>query len=111
MRDCARKCMLEVADMKVLVTGGSGFIGSAVCRRFHEQQSNEIVNVDSLTYAAHPRSLATIEASARYKFEKVDIRDHEALREVFRPQNPMSIGRSLARKFSSTLMSSACSIY
>lgn len=69
--------------MKVLVTGGAGFIGSAVIRHIIENTSDEVVNVDCLTYAGNPDSLTTIDQDPRYTFEKVDICNITALREVF----------------------------
>ena len=69
--------------MKVLVTGGAGFIGSAVIRHIIENTSDEVVNVDCLTYAGNPDSLKEIDQDSRYTFEKVDICDIEALRAVF----------------------------
>ena len=61
--------------MKILVTGGSGFIGSAVCRHLIGQSDHAVVNLDKLTYAASLTSLATIEADPRYTFVKGDILD------------------------------------
>src|SRR3981189_1653360 len=52
--------------MNVLVTGGAGFIGSAVCRQLVASRSVSVVNVDKLTYAANPRSLDSIANDARY---------------------------------------------
>lgn len=63
--------------MNILVTGGCGFIGSAVCRHLAADSSNTIINLDSLTYAAEPRSLASIENQANYRFVKGDINDTE----------------------------------
>lgn len=64
--------------MKVLVTGGAGFIGSAVCRQLHAA-GNTIVNLDALTYAASGTALTTIESSDRYAFEHADITDASAV--------------------------------
>lgn len=52
--------------MKILVTGGAGFIGSAIVRRIVAQATHDVVNVDKLTYAANLDSLADIEESDRY---------------------------------------------
>lgn len=68
--------------MKVLVTGGAGFIGSAVCRHFVRRLGFEVVNVDKLTYAASLLSLTEISADQRYRFYKVDICDQDAIREI-----------------------------
>lgn len=75
--------------MKLLVTGGCGFIGSAVCRMAAER-GHEIVNVDCLTYAANPASVAMLEGDA-YAFEKVDIRDADAVTRVFETHKPDAV--------------------
>jgi dTDP-glucose 4,6-dehydratase len=74
--------------MKVLVTGGAGFIGSAVCRYLIAETDAEVVNVDALTYAANLKSLADIEGSNRYTFIKADITDEDAMRAAFRTHSP-----------------------
>ena len=68
--------------MKVLVTGGAGFIGSAVCRHLVGDLGHRVVNVDKLTYAATAGSTAEIAASPLYSFHKLDIRDREAMLKV-----------------------------
>lgn len=65
--------------MKFLVTGGSGFIGSAVVRLIIEHHDDEVLNVDKLTYAGNPQNLESIEHSDRYRFAQVDICDRDAL--------------------------------
>ena len=60
---------------KVLVTGGAGFIGSAVVRHIIETSELTVVNVDKLTYAANLSSLASVAGSPRYTFERADICD------------------------------------
>ncbi|GAB4351952.1 MAG: dTDP-glucose 4,6-dehydratase [Kiloniellaceae bacterium] len=76
--------------MKILVTGGAGFIGSAVIR--HLIAAGEaVVNVDKLTYAATPEALEDAAASPRYAFEKVDICDGGALRRVFAAHRPDAV--------------------
>jgi len=75
--------------VKILVTGGCGFIGSAVCRMAVER-GHEVVNVDCLTYAANPQSVAMIEGS-KYAFEKVDIRDAEVVNSVFSKHAPDAV--------------------
>jgi len=69
--------------MKILVTGGAGFIGSAVIRYIIDNTDSSVVNIDKLTYAGNLESLATVDSSDRYCFEQVDICDTKALRSVF----------------------------
>lgn len=64
--------------MKILVTGGAGFIGSAVVR-LAVAQGHSVVNVDALTYAACLDNVASVGNSPRYAFEKADICDRAAL--------------------------------
>ena len=59
--------------MKVIVTGGSGFIGSCFVRDFIESQKGTILNIDKLTYSGNSESLKRIEKSNFYSFEKLDI--------------------------------------
>jgi len=74
--------------MKVLVTGGAGFIGSAVCRHLVADLGHEVVNVDALTYAASLSSLDPVANSGLYTFEKADIRDRAAIDAVFARHQP-----------------------
>jgi dTDP-glucose 4,6-dehydratase len=78
-------------DMKVLVTGGAGFIGSAVCRHLIKHTPAQVVNVDKLTYAASLTSLQEIEGDRRYQFCQVDICDAARLSEVFRRHRPSAV--------------------
>lgn len=68
--------------MKILITGGAGFIGSAVCREIITNTEHSIVNVDKLTYAANLEALVSISDNSRYSFEKLDICDLEGLRQL-----------------------------
>jgi len=65
--------------MGVLVTGGAGFIGSAVCRRLVLNHRISVVNIDKLTYAANLRSLDALAGEQSYVFEQVDICDRAAI--------------------------------
>ncbi|MEX0333128.1 dTDP-glucose 4,6-dehydratase [Vibrio tubiashii] len=77
--------------MKILVTGGAGFIGSAVVRHVIENTHDSIVNVDKLTYAGNLDNVASVESSERYSFEHVDICDLEGLRRVFKLHQPDAV--------------------
>ena len=65
--------------MKILVTGGAGFIGSAVCRLFVGELGATVLNVDKLTYAANLASLRALENHPHYRFERADICDRQAI--------------------------------
>jgi dTDP-glucose 4,6-dehydratase len=74
--------------MKILVTGGAGFIGSAVIRHLIDDTQHTVVNVDKLTYAGNLESLNSVSGSARYAFEQVDICDAAAIKRVFEQYQP-----------------------
>lgn len=74
--------------MKLLITGGAGFIGSAVIRFLLNNTENSVVNVDKLTYAGNLESLAEVSSHCRYAFEKVDICDRIELERVFAQHQP-----------------------
>lgn len=76
--------------MKILVTGGAGFIGSAVLRRA-VQSGIQVVNVDALTYAANLTSLRDIDANALYSFIKADICDLKAMHDIIARTQPDAI--------------------
>ena len=69
--------------MKILVSGGLGFIGSALIRHLIEKTEHKVLNIDKKTYAAMPEALAEIENDRNYMFEKIDITSYEALRSAF----------------------------
>ncbi|MBH3108491.1 dTDP-glucose 4,6-dehydratase [Serratia ureilytica] len=77
--------------MKIIVTGGAGFIGSAVARHIINDTADHILVLDSLTYAGNLESLAPIADSDRYTFEQVDICDRQALDRVFAAFQPDAV--------------------
>ncbi|MDE1335113.1 dTDP-glucose 4,6-dehydratase [Vibrio aestuarianus] len=74
--------------MKILVTGGAGFIGSAVVRYIIENTEDSVVNIDKLTYAGNLESLLSVNNNERYVFENVDICDRSRLDDVFKTHRP-----------------------
>jgi dTDP-glucose 4,6-dehydratase len=77
--------------VKILVTGGAGFIGSAVVRHIIQNTKDSVVNVDKLTYAGNLESLNSIDSDERYAFEQVDICDAKELKRVFEEHQPDSV--------------------
>lgn len=77
--------------MKILVTGGAGFIGSAVIRNIIKNTQDEVLNIDKLTYAGNRESLSEIDTSPRYHFQQVDICDGEQLTEIFKYFKPDAV--------------------
>ncbi len=73
---------------KIIITGGAGFIGSAVIRQLLAESDHFVINVDRLTYAGNLESLAEVSDSPCYCFEQVDICDAAALRAVFAKHAP-----------------------
>ena len=71
-----------------LVTGGAGFIGSAVVRELINNTGHKVVNIDKLTYAGNPESLASVEDNPRYTFIQADICDADAMAEAFSQHQP-----------------------
>ncbi|HRP69109.1 MAG TPA: dTDP-glucose 4,6-dehydratase [Turneriella sp.] len=74
--------------MKILITGGAGFIGSAVVRHIIQHTDDAVVNVDKLTYAGNLESLAGVSQNPRYAFERVDICDTKETARVFAEHKP-----------------------
>lgn len=77
--------------MKLLVTGGAGFIGSAVIRKLIQSTTHSVVNVDCLTYAGNLATLDEIAANPRYAFERVNICDAAEIGRVFEQHQPDAI--------------------
>jgi dTDP-glucose 4,6-dehydratase len=77
--------------MKIVVTGGAGFIGSAVCRHLVGKVGAHVVNVDKLTYAANLRSLVSVAGNPLYSFVRADICDREAMDAVFAKHAPDAV--------------------
>lgn len=77
--------------MKLLITGGAGFIGSAVVRMAVKSSDWSVINLDKLTYAGNLESLAPIEGSKNYFFEKADICDRSAVEAIFSKYQPDAI--------------------
>ena len=77
--------------MKIIVTGGAGLIGSAMCRFLINETDNEVVNVDALTYAADISTLDSISDNKRYCFEKENICDVSAVNRIFNEHKPDAV--------------------
>lgn len=77
--------------MKILVTGGAGFIGSAVIRHIINNTQDSVVNVDKLTYAGNLESLLSVSDDPRYTFEKVDICNRAELDRIFSTHKPDAV--------------------
>jgi dTDP-glucose 4,6-dehydratase len=82
---------MKPAPLKILVTGGKGFIGSAVVRHLINETDHSVVNVDKMTYAATEGSTKSIADSPRYTFEHADICDIDRIAEVFLEYSPDAV--------------------
>lgn len=74
--------------MNIIVTGGAGFIGSAVIRHIIENTDNQLLNIDKLTYAGNLESLVDVEDNPRYSFKQIDICDAVAVGQAFNDFQP-----------------------
>ncbi len=77
--------------MNILITGGAGFIGSALIRHIINTTDNVVINVDKLTYAGNKESLEAIDQSGKYFFENVDICDASELQRIFHQYRPAKV--------------------
>lgn len=77
-----------MANKTFLITGGAGFIGSAVVRELIQNSTHRVVNVDKLTYAGNLESLVNVETSERYAFVQADICDAPAMQQLFEQHQP-----------------------
>lgn len=82
---------MEQNNTTFLITGGAGFIGSALLRHLIQNTSYRIINVDKLTYAGNLDSLAEASSSPRYSFEQVDICDLQEVRRLFTEYQPDAV--------------------
>jgi dTDP-glucose 4,6-dehydratase len=77
--------------MRILITGGAGFIGSAVIRQYINDTTHDVINLDDLTYAGNLQSLNSIAESDRYTFKQVNICDSVQLKEIFDRYQPHAV--------------------
>ena len=77
--------------MKILVTGGAGFIGSSVIKHLINDLGHDVINLDKLTYSGNLESLRSIENSPKYSFEKADICDPSSVRRIYQEHKPNKV--------------------
>ncbi len=78
-------------DMKIIVTGGCGFIGSNLVRLLVQEKGQSVINLDKLTYAGNAESLADLDGNPNYTFEQVDLCNAAALRAIFSKHRPDAV--------------------
>jgi len=83
--------MTKTMNNTLLVTGGAGFIGSAVIRNLLARNDSHVVNIDKLTYAGNESTIRSFESYSLYSFEKADICDRDKMREIFERYRPRAI--------------------
>ena len=93
---------------KILITGGAGFIGSAVVRHIIQNTQDSVVNVDKLTYAGNLESLTEVAGNSRYAFEQVDICNRAELDRVFAQHQPDAVMHLAAESHVDRSIDSAC---
>ena len=81
--------------LNFLITGGAGFIGSAVIRHIINNTNHSVVNVDKLTYAGNLESLVSVENDSRYVFEQVDICNAAEIKRVFNKNQKINYDTSI----------------
>lgn len=77
--------------MRIVVTGGAGFIGSALCRYLVKETDHAVLNIDALAYSGHLSTLREVEGHARYRFVREDIRNRENILALFRDFMPDAV--------------------
>lgn len=85
--------------VKILITGGAGFIGSAVIRHVIANTQDSVVNLDKLTYAGNLESLSEVSSDQRYCFEQVDICERNEVERVFAEHKPDTVMQLAAAQF------------
>ena len=82
---------MDKNNKRIVVTGGAGFIGSALVRLIINETGHQVLNIDKLTYAGHLESLGSVISSDRYQFEKVDICDSKSIKRIFKEYHPDAV--------------------